>query len=153
MKWIVLLALICTSCAATKQVSHDYQRDSVNVITQITYKDSIVFHHIEQEADKAIVADTDTSRLSTTYAESEAYVKSGKLHHTLRNRSGAVVPIKIQIPVKYVNETKINASNVREVIEVEKKLNKWQQFIQAFGYISLGALVGWILLKLRNLVK
>ena len=149
------LSLICmlvlVGCSAPKQVSHDYQRDSVNIVTMITYKDSIIYHHIEQETDKAIVPDTDTSRLSTTYAESEAYVKSGKLHHTLRNKSEAVIPLKIQIPVQYVNETKINAKNVREIVEVEKQLSKWQQFIMTFGYIAFGAIIGWLLMKLRRL--
>ena len=145
------MLVMLVGCAATKQVSHDYQLDSVNIVTMVTYKDSVIYHHIEQETDKAIVPDTDTSRLSTTYAESEAYVKSGKLHHTLRNKSEAVIPLKIQIPVRYVNETKINASNVREIIEVEKQLSKWQQFIQAFGYTALGVVVGWLLLKLRKL--
>lgn len=150
-----VLSLIClfvlVGCSVQKQVGHDYQRDSVNIFTKVTYKDSIIYHIIEQESDKAIVPDTDTSRLSTTYAESEAYVKSGKLHHTLRNKSEAVIPLKIQIPVQYVNATKINARNVREIVEVEKQLSKWQQFIMTFGYIAFGVIIGWLLLKLKRL--
>lgn len=72
--------LLMTACAAPKVV-RDYQRDSVVVIRDsVRFRDSLVLVPVPQGSDKAVLPDSDTSRLETDIAESVAYVADGKLH-------------------------------------------------------------------------
>ena len=100
---------------------------------------------VEAEKDSVVLPDTDTSRLATRYAESEAYVSKGQLHHSLRNKSEALIPIETKIPITIHFESKatIRDKRIVEVVEVEKQLSLWQKFIQMLGYGVLGALVAW----------
>jgi hypothetical protein len=87
-------------------------------------------------------------------AESEALVKDGVLHHSLRNRSEAVIPIRITIPERIRTEEKGLTRYLKQVerIEVEKELSRWQRFLQGLGWTALIAVVLWIINKVRQLV-
>jgi hypothetical protein len=155
----ISLLLLCTavSCAPASQLAQDYQRDSVTVTIRdsVIFRDSILYVRLEAEKDSVVIPDTDTSRLSTIYAESEAYVFRGRLHHSLRNRSDALIPVETKIPVTIHFESKSSLKDRHsvEVVEVEKQLSRWQRFIQAIGYIAVGFIVGWIALKILKYVK
>ena len=141
-----IMAFMVASCGPAKVVQ-DYQKDSVVTVIKDTtiYRDSIIYVKIEAEKDSAVLPDTDTSRLSTRFAESEAYVSNGQLHHSLRNKSEALIPIETKIPITIHFESKatIRDKRIVEVVEVEKQLSLWQKFIQMLGYGVLGALVAW----------
>lgn len=147
-------AVIIVSCGPARVVQ-DYQKDSVVTVIKDTtiFRDSIIYVRVEANKESAIIPDTDTSRLSTRYAESEAYVKDGQLHHSLRNRSEALIPIETKIPITIHFESKSSISDKRavEVVEVEKQLSKWQRFIQALGYGVLIAVILWIAKKFIRL--
>ena len=149
-----IMAFMVASCGPAKVVQ-DYQKDSVvSVIKDTTiYRDSIIYVKIEAEKDSAVLPDTDTSRLSTRFAESEAYVSNGQLHHSLRNKSEALIPIETKIPITIHFESKATIRDKRtvEVVEVEKQLSKWQKFIQALGYGVLIAVILWIAKKFIRL--
>ena len=149
---IALLA-ICglVGACATPKVVQNYQRDSVVVIVKdsLVLKDSVVLVEIPTERERLVVAATDTSVLETSVARSEAFVADGKLHHTLTNKD-ALLPIKITIPEKVHTELREKAMVVRQTIEVEKELSRWQNFIQLLGYGVLIACVLWILNKMRK---
>lgn len=155
----ISLLLLCTavSCAPASQLAQDYQRDSVTVTIRdsVIFRDSILYVRLEAEKDSVVIPDTDTSRLSTVYAESEAFVAGGRLHHSLRNRSDALIPVETKIPVTIHFESKSSLKDRHsvEVIEVEKQLSRWQRFIQAIGYIAVGFIVGWIALKVLKYVR
>ena len=106
----ISLLLLCAavSCGPTSKVTQDYQRDSVTVTIRdsVIFRDSILYVRLEAEKDSVVIPDTDTSRLSTIYAESEAYVFRGRLHHSLRNRSDALIPVETKIPVTIHFESK-----------------------------------------------
>ena len=142
------------SCGPAKVVQ-DYQKDSVVTVIKDTtiYRDSIIYVKIEAEKDSAVLPDTDTSRLSTRFAESEAYVSNGQLHHSLRNKSEALIPIETKIPITIHFESKATLRDKRtvEVVEVEKQLSRWQKFIQALGYGVLIAVILWIAKKFIRL--
>lgn len=146
--------MLITSCGPAKVVQ-DYQRDSVMTIIKNTtiIRDSIIYVQIEAEKETAILPDTDTSRLSTRYAESEAYVSGGQLHHSLRNRSEALIPIETKIPITihFESNSSIRDKRTVEVVEVEKQLSRWQRFIQALGYGVLIAVILWIAKKFIRL--
>ena len=148
-------ALIMMSCGPARKVVQDYQRDSVVTIIKDTtiYKDSIIYIRIEAEQSSAVLPDTDTSYLSTRYAESEAYVTGGQLHHSIRNRSEALMPIETKMPITihFESRSSIKDKHMVEVVEVEKQLSRWQKFIQALGYGVLIAVILWIAKKFIRL--
>ena len=140
--------MLITSCGPAKVVQ-DYQRDSVMTIIKDTtiIRDSIIYVHVEAEKETAILPDTDTSRLSTRYAESEAYVSKGQLYHSLRNKSEALIPVEVKLPKVFHMETSSMIREKIETVEVEKQLSKWQIFIQALGYGLLVSILIWIARK------
>ena len=145
---------VCAAFAgcATPKVIQDYQRDSVVYIVKdsLVLKDSVVLVEIPLEREKMVVAATDTSVLETSVARSEAYVAEGKLYHTLQNKD-ALLPVKITIPEKVHSEISKNTMVIRQTVEVEKELSKWQNFIQMLGYGFLVACVLWLISKVRRL--
>lgn len=149
-----IMAFMVASCGPAK-VIQDYQKDSVVTVIKDTtiYRDSIIYVKIEAEKDSAVLPDTDTSRLSTRFAESEAYVSNGQLHHSLRNKSEALIPIETKIPITIHFESKatIRDKRIVEVVEVEKQLSRWQKFIQSLGYGVLIAVILWIAKKFIRL--
>lgn len=148
-----LLSLV-VSCAAPKVVLE--QRDStvINIKDSIRFRDSLVLVPVPEGADKAKLPDTDTSFLQTSMAESEAFVKNGVLHHSLRNRSEAVIPIRITIPERIRTEERGLTRYLKQVerIEVEKELSRWQRFLQGLGWATLIAVVLWIINQLRKFI-
>ena len=138
---------------STPRVVQDYQRDSVVYIVKDStiFKDSVVLVEIPTERERLVAAATDTSHLETSVAWSEAYVADGKLFHTLQNKD-ALLPVKITIPEKVHTEQREKAMvwKQTEIVEVEKELSKWQNFIQMLGYGVLIACVLWILNKMRK---
>lgn len=149
-----LLSLV-VSCAVPKVVV--VQRDStvIHVKDSISFRDSIILVPVPEGADKAILPDTDTSFLRTSVAESEAYVKDGILHHSLRNRSEAIIPIRVTIPEKIHTEEKGLTRYLKEVerVEVEKELSRWQNFIMSLGYAILIAGALWLVWKLSRIIS
>lgn len=151
---IIMLAVMMASCAGPRELA-EFQRDSVIVYVRdsIRFRDSLILVPVPEGADKAKLPDTDTSYLSTGIAESTAYVKDGQLHHSLRNKSEAIIPIKVTIPERVRTEEKGLTRYLRTVerVEVEKDLSRWQSFIMSLGYAVLIAGLAWIIWKLSRL--
>ena len=150
----IALIFAVMSCATPKAVLE--QRDStvIHIKDSIRFRDSLVLVPIPEGTDKAKLPDTDTSFLQTSMAESEAFVKDGVLHHSLRNRSEAVIPIRITIPERIRTEEKGLTRYLKQVerVEVEKDLSRWQRFLQGLGWTALIAVVLWIINNVRQLV-
>ena len=148
-----LLSLV-VSCAAPKVVLEQKDSTVINIKDSIRFRDSLVLVPIPEGADKSKLPDTDTSFLQTSVAESEAFVKDGVLYHFLRNRSEAVIPIRITIPERIRTEEKGLTRYLKQVerIEVEKELSRWQRFLQGLGWTALIAVVLWIINKVLQLV-
>ena len=154
MRRLIPVLLMVAGCAAPR-VAHEYQRDSVMVVVRDTMimRDTIVQVSIPEGYDKAVLPDSDTSRLRTQVAESEAFVKDGMLHHTLRNRE-TVIPIRMELP-KAIHQERhylLKEKTVKEYIEVEKELSRWQRFLQSVGLATIVTAVGWIALRLLRRV-
>lgn len=152
---IMVACLLMTACAAPKVVQ-DYQRDSVVVIRDsVRFRDSLVLVPVPQGSDKAVLPDSDTSRLETDIAESVAYVADGKLHHTLRNKEAALIPVTIKLPERLHYETrdKIIYNRIVETVEVEKELSRLQMFMMSLGWVVLIGAVAWLAWKIYRLVR
>lgn len=152
----IIAAVVVAGCAAPCHVV-DYQKDStvVHIVDSIRIIDSLILVPVPEGSDKAKLPDTDTSYLSTSVAESEAFVKNGVLHHSLRNKSEAIIPIKVSIPVRIHTQEKGLIRYLREVerVEVEKELSRWQRFLQSIGWSVLIAGALWLAWKLSRIVR
>lgn len=152
----VALIFVVASCAAPKVVIQ--QRDStvIHIKDSLILRDSIIFVPVPMGEDKAKLPDTDTSYLETNVAKSTAFIdKEGKICHTLTNKSDAIIPIKVTIPMRLHSEEKGLTRYLKQVemIEVEKELSRWQRFIQGLGYAVLIAGILWLIWKLSKIVR
>ena len=149
-----MLAVMMASCPGPRELA-EFPRDSVivHVRDSIRFRDSLILVPVPEGSDKANLPDTDTSYLSTGIAESTAYVKDGQLHHSLRNKSEAIIPIKVPIPERVRTEEKGLTRYLKTVerVEVEKELSRWQSFNMSLGYAVLIAGLAWIIWKLSRL--
>ena len=147
--------MILGSCSAFR-IAQDYQRDSVivHIKDSLVMRDSLVMVPVPSGSATSILPDTDTSRLETDVAVSEAYVKDGNLFHSLRNKD-ALMPVRIVIPERIYTMEKEKALVCKEVetVEVEKQLSKWQNFIMSLGYVVLIAVVIWAIRTLYKYIK
>lgn len=135
----IYMLLLMVGCSGPR-MAIDSQRDSVRtVITdRIVYRDTVIYVPVPAESDRAVLQDTDTSFLRTSLAESEAFVREGKLHHSLRNRNELLQPVNLKMP-RHLHQTEHYLMKERiKTVEVERELTRWQKFIQALG---LGAFV------------
>lgn len=151
----IALIFVVASCAAPKVVIQ--QRDStvIHIKDSLILRDSIIFVPIPIGEDKAKLPDTDTSYLETTVAKSTAFIdKGGKICHTLTNKSDAIIPIKVTIPMRLHSEEKGLTRYLKQVerIEVEKELSRWQRFLQSLGWTALIVIVLWIINKVRKFI-
>lgn len=153
---ILLLAIIVCSCGPARIVT-EFQRDSVivNVRDSVFIRDTIVKVEIPAESGANVLPDTDTSYLATSLAESRAFVENGRLHHTLRNKSEMLLPVKVQYVDRVRSEQKdsIVSKKIVETIEVEKELSRWQNFIMSLGYAVLIAGLAWLVWKISRLAS
>ena len=152
--YCLILGSVLAGCA-THKVAQDYQRDTViTTIREIeTVHDTVLMVQLPEGSDSAVLPDTDTSRLHTSVAESEAWVAAGELHHTLRNRE-ALLPVNVKLP-KYIytrNDSIIRDRVIVEQVEVERQLSKWQRFVMALGYGLLVALLLWLAVRLARIL-
>ena len=158
MRWsILLLALmVCVACGPTKVVT-EFQRDSVivHVRDSVFVRDTIVKAEIPAESGANVLPDTDTSFLATSLAESRAFIENGRLHHTLRNRSEMLLPVKVQYVdrARYEQKDSIGWRQIVETVEVEKELSRWQSFIMSLGYAVLIAGSAWLVWKLSRMLS
>ena len=152
---ILLLAItVCVACGPTKVVT-EFQMDSVTVYVRdsVFVHDTIVKVEIPAESGANVLPDTDTSYLATSLAESRAFIENGRLHHTLRNKSEMLLPVKVQ----YIDRARVESKDsigwrtIVETIEVEKELSRWQNFIMSLGYVFLVAGLAWLGWKLSRL--
>ena len=148
-----LLSLV-VSCAAPYETVEVFDTELVHIRDSIRFRDSLVLVPVPEGTDKAKLPDTDTSFLKTSVAESVAFVKDGVLHHSLRNRSEAVIPIRITIPERIRTEEKGLTRYLKQVerIEVEKELSRWQRFLQGLGYFAIGFFGYLIVNKVRKFI-
>lgn len=143
------------SCGPARIVT-EFQRDSVivNVRDSVFIRDTIVNAEIPEESGANVLPDTDTSFLQTSLAESKAYIENGRLHHTLRNRSEMLLPVKVQYVDRVHSESKdsIGWRQIVETVEVEKELSRWQNFIISLGYAVIIAGLAWLAWKLSKIM-
>jgi hypothetical protein len=146
---------MAASCGPAKMMTEQHDSVIIHVRDSVVFRDSVILVPVPEGSDKANLPDTDTSYLSTGIAESTAYVKDGQLHHSLRNKSEAIIPIEVKIPERIRSEEKGLTRYLKTVerVEVEKELSRWQRFIQSLGYAALAAGAAWLARQLARIVR
>ena len=140
------------SCGAYKRLPIAEQKDSVSVVIKerVIVKDSLIYVEVPAESESVIIPDTDTSRLETSLAQSEAWVSAGQLNHTLRHKSDVRLPKIVSIPVYLRSEETKSLAQKVIIKEVEKDLTTWQSFRMTLGTLFI---IGVIVLLLFMLFK
>lgn len=152
---LFIYILLCFASCGTPRNMQVPQKDSIRTMIseRIIYRDTIVYVPVPDESEKAVLQDTDTSRLQTGLAESEAFVSGGRLNHTLRNRHDVLQPIYLSIPEK-ARETEHFQLAARTVtVEVEKQLTPWQRFLQGLGQGAFVAGLAAILFIIVRIIR
>lgn len=143
---LLLAGSVLISCASLR-TADIVQSDStrVEILETIKYRDSIIYVPIPEESDKAVLPPDDSSHLETSVAESDAYLRNGKLTHTLRNKHEAIKPVEIKIPEAKVQKAEVIYRD--RVVEklIEKTLTPWESFFISSGKIAVGLLLLWLL--------
>lgn len=161
---IKLLAFLAVSvavwsCGAYKHAGSTVNvRDSVSVhwVDSVRYKDvtvvrdSVVNVYVPVEQSIANNPLYRPSHLETSVAESDAYVDSLGLHHTLKNKSGNALPAHVPVTDHYHSEEHVQQKDststhdsVREDTFIEE-LTRWQKFrINAFWWLVALAVIGF----------
>lgn len=148
---IYIVLFFLTSCGASQKMPVEFVADSTKVVIQekVILKDTTIYVEVPVEVERVVLPASDTSRLETSLAYSEAWLAEGQLHHNLRHKDHVALPKVITIPSYIRNET--TTSNLQKVIikevEVEKQLNWWQNIT-----ISLGTIV-FIVIVICGIIK
>lgn len=147
--------LLCFVSCSTPRGALASQKDSVRtVITErVVYRDTVIHVPVPVESDNAVLLDTDTSFLRTSLAESEAFVRGGKLHHSIRNRSEQLQPINLKLPEKILQTDNFLMKQQTVTVEVERELTRWQKLLHALGLGTFVALCAALLYMAIRIVR
>ena len=145
--------LLCIVSCSTPRGAVSVQKDSVRTVIceKVVYRDTVIHVPVPVETDKAVLEDSDTSRLSTSLAVSDAWIADGRLHHTLSNRTDALVPINLKLPEKARATEHFQLAARTVTVEVERELTAWQKFMQALGlgcFVALCALTLYFIIRI-----
>lgn len=135
---LIILALL-SSCRSSRieYVSVESVR-----IDSVTVKDTVISQLLVPYRDSVATADT-TSYLSNPYAYSRATWSKGQLQHTLGIWPAASVVVRVPYYIdRYVYRS------VPKVVEVEKKLSRWQQIKLQIGGIAICLIIVCLILFL-----
>lgn len=150
----IYMLLLLVGCSGPR-MAIESQKDSVRtVITdRIVYRDTVIHVPVPVESGHKVLQDTDTSFLRTSLAESEAFVREGKLHHSLRNRSEQLQPINLKLPEKILQTDNFLMKQQTVTVEVERELTRWQKLLQALGLGTFVALCAALLYMAIRIVR
>lgn len=127
MKKLVWFTVLLTSCCPCRHLTSS-TRDSVRVETVVRTErvPDTVFVEIPVERERQTVRDT-TSHLETSFAVSDARINpDGELFHSLENKPQNR-PVPTEKEVVYRDSIFYQDKTITEIVEVERKLTRWQQ--------------------------
>lgn len=135
----VLSAVLLSGCCPCRHIKTD-TRDSVRVETHTVTVERIDTQIVELpvEVYRNVTRDT-ASHLSGRWAESDAWIASGILHHTLTARGE--VPVQVRHVTQWRDSIQYRDRMQTEVVQVERGKTKMER-VQQWGFWVLLALCG-----------
>ena len=147
----LLLALGVVACGTVRPVT-GVDSTKVEVHTETVIQHDTAYVELPVIVEKVATLDT-TSTLENTYAKSEAVVTAGILHHSLETKPVSI-PVKVETKTVYKDSLVYRDRVQTQTIEVEKKLNWWQNLkLKAGGLFLILTLIGLVYIIVNLFVK
>ena len=147
----LLLALGVVACGTVRPVT-GVDSTKVEVHTETVIQHDTAYVELPVIVEKVATLDT-TSMLENTYAKSEAVVTAGILHHSLETKSVSI-PVKVETKTVYKDSLVFRDRVQTQTVEVEKKLNWWQNLkLKAGGLFLILTLIGIVYIIVNLFVK
>ncbi len=133
----VLTLSACSPKILQSNTHTEVQKDSVRLEIHERIVHDTVYFALAPEKEKIVTLD-DSSHLENSVAASDAYVRDGKLHHTLETKKQDI-PVPVSIPVADTTKTSTSIlqtdnNEVTTTIKyIEKELSWWQR-TQIYGF-------------------
>lgn len=145
---IIAAVYLLVGCGPARRIPIEAQKDSVRIEIRdsVIFRDSILLVPVPVESSNVILPADDSSHIETSLAVSDAYIQEGKLHHSLRNKHEALLPIELKLPEKIHQEKEylIRDKVITETVTVEKQLSAWESFLMTLGKLTLAGLSIWL---------
>ena len=147
----LLLALGVVACGTVRPVT-GVDSTKVEVHTETVIQHDTAYVELPVIVEKVATLDT-TSTLENTYAKSEAVVMAGILRHSLETKPVSI-PVKVETKTVYKDSLVFRDRVQTQTVEVEKKLNWWQNLkLKAGGLFLILTLIGIVYIIVNLFVK
>ena len=147
----LLLALGVVACGIVRPVT-GVDSTKVEVHTETVIQHDTAYVELPVIVEKVATPDT-TSTLENTYAKSEAVVTAGILRHSLETKPVSI-PVKVETKTVYRDSLVFRDRIQKQTVEVEKKLNWWQNLkLKAGGLFLILTLIGIVYIIVNLFVK
>ena len=147
----LLLALGVVACGTVRPVT-GVDSTKVEVHTETVIQHDTAYVELPVIVEKVATLDT-TSTLENTYAKSEAVVTAGILRHSLETKPVSI-PVKVETKTVYKDSLVFRDRVQTQTVEVEKKLNWWQNLkLKAGGLFLILTLIGIVYIIVNLFVK
>ena len=147
----LLLALGVVACGTVRPVT-GVDSTKVEVHTETVIQHDTAYVELPVIVEKVATLDT-TSTLENTYAKSEAVVTAGILRHSLETKPVSI-PVKVETKTVYKDSLVVRDRVQTQTVEVEKKLNWWQNLkLKAGGLFLILTLIGIVYIIVNLFVK
>ena len=149
---ILAFALLLSACGVARPVL-EADNTKVEVKTVIETVHDTAFVELPVLVERVATLDT-ASVLENKYAESEAVVSGGVLHHSLETKP-VREPVSVEKQIVYRDSTVYRDRVVREDVYIEKPLTGWQRLKikagEVFIIVSVAFLIYLLFLLFTNL--
>lgn len=141
---IIAAVYLLVGCGPARRIPIEAQKDSVRIEIRdsVIFRDSIVLVPVPVESSNVILPADDSSHIETSLAVSDAYIQEGKLHHSLRNKHEALLPIELKLPEKIHQEKEYLIRD--KVITETVTVSAWESFLMTLGKLTLAGLSIWL---------
>ena len=147
----LLLALGVVACGTVRPVT-GVDSTKVEVHTETVIQHDTAYVELPVIVEKVATLDT-ASTLENTYAKSEAVVTAGILRHSLETKPVSI-PVKVETKTVYRDSLVYRDRVQTQTVEVEKKLNWWQNLkLKAGGLFLILTLIGLVYIIVNLFVK
>ena len=147
----LLLALGVVACGTVRPVT-GVDSTKVEVHTETIIEHDTAYVELPVIVEKVATLDT-TSTLENTYARSEATVTAGILRHSLETKPVSI-PVKVETKTVFRDSLIFRDRVQTQTVEVEKKLNWWQNLkLKAGGLFLILTLIGIVYIIVNLFVK
>ena len=138
---VISILFLLPSCSP-KVIEHVRTEYKTEYRDSTVYRDSLVYITLPAESSTNHLALGDKSHLETSVAESDAWVDSTGLHHTIANKRDPL-PFHLTYPERTIvaSATSNHSEILTRYVKIPKELTWWQRFrLSVFPWL-LGAVV------------